>query len=227
MAGLKKLEIIAYKDRKFSSKTGNSFTMMVNPANYSENKGIVYAVGHDSEGGNLPVYKRYKNETIKIEFFLDNMGVFANWMTKRDPDKPPLSAIVKKLETTIYTYLGSVHESPYLNVTWGTLNFKGRLNDFTINYLLFTPEGEPLRAKVNLEIMKYTDQETQNKLKNKSSPDLSHFVTIKDGDTLPALCRDIYKNEAYCMEVARINGLTGFRRLEPGLRLLFPPLSNE
>lgn len=228
MPGLKKLEIIAFKDETFSSKTGNQFKMMVNPANYDENKVIAYEEVKMPDGGNTPTYRAYQDEVFKIEFYLDNTGTFINWMDYKGPTvKQPLSEIIKNLEETVYTYIGDVHQPPFLNVTWGTLNYKGRLKELTTKYEMFSSEGEPVRAKVSMEILKFVDQKTKNILQNKSSPDLSHLVTVKAGDTLPTLCRRIYKSEAYCMEVARINGLTGFRHLEPGIRLLFPPLSNN
>lgn len=228
MPGLKKLEIIAYKDKTFSTETGNRFEMMVNPANYDEKKIISYEEEKKTDGGNTPTYRSYKDDIIKIEFFLDNTGAFISWMDYKGPtSKKPLSGILDSLKATVYDYIGDVHEPPFLKIAWGSLNYTGRLKDLTIKYEIFSSEGEPLRAKVSMEILKYIDQETQDKLKNKSSPDLSHLVTVKDGDTLPALCRKIYKNEVYCVEVARINRLTGFRHLEPGIRLLFPPLSND
>lgn len=228
MPELKKLKIIAYKDEKFSSATGNEFEMMVNPANYDENKLIAYEEMKMPDGGSTPTYRAYKDEVLKVEFYLDNTGSLINWMNlPASSSKQPLSETITNLENTVYTYIGDVHQPPFLKVTWGTLNYEGRLKDLTVKYEMFSSEGEPLRAKVSIEILKYVAQETQDKSKNKSSPDLSHLVTVKDSDTLPALCRRIYKSEAYCTEVARINGLTGFRHLEPGMRLLFPPLSNN
>ena len=228
MAGLKKLEIIAYNDKGFSSKTGNTFTVMVNPGNYDENKQIEYDEKKAIDGGNMPAYKGYKDEDLKFEFTLDTTGVLIDWMNVPSANElKPLSETIKKLETTVYTYVGDTHEPPYLSVAWGTLNYKGRLKSMNVNYQLFDTEGEPLRAKITLNMLKYIDEATQNRLKNKSSPDLSHLVTIKDGDTLPALCQRIYRSAAYCAEVARVNGLTGFRHLTPGTKLLFPPLSNN
>lgn len=228
MAELKKLEIIAYEDKNFSTKTGNSFSVMVNPGNYDENKQIEYDEKKALDGGNLPAYKGYKDEELRFEFTLDTTGVLVDWMNKpKDEELKPLSATIKILENTVYTYVGDAHEPPYLSLIWGTLNYKGRLKSMKINYLLFDNEGEPLRAKVTINILKYIDEATQSRLKNKSSPDLSHLVTVKDGDTLPALCQRMYRSAAYCTEVARVNGLTGFRHLIPGTQLLFPPLSNN
>jgi nucleoid-associated protein YgaU len=41
---------------------------------------------------------------------------------------------------------------------------------------------------------------------------------------LPLLCNRIYNDPSYYREVARINNLSNFRNLEPGLILRFPPL---
>lgn len=228
MAGLKKLEIVAYKDKEFSQKTGNSFEMMVNPASYNETKTIDYDRGKCPHGKGAPAFNSYKGGNIKIEFILDNTGSFVNWMSyQATAKKQPLAGIIKNLEKTVYSLLGEKHEPPFLRIAWGDLNFEGRLEEMTSDYQLFNSEGAPLRVKITLNILKYVSPVKQELMDNRNSPDLSHLVTIKDGDTLPALCRRIYENEIYCTEVARINGLTGFRHLEPGMRLLFPPLSNE
>lgn len=228
MAGLKKLKIVGFLDKDYSQESGETFEMMVNPANYDESKSIEYNAGKCPKGKGAPVFSSYGGGTIKIEFILDNTGSIVSWMDYQGPvQKKPLADIIKKLEKTVYTYVGKEHEPPFLRVAWGTLNFEGRLKDMSTNYLLFSSEGAPLRAKVTLSILRYVDPAKQEKINNSSSPDLSHLVTVKAGDTLPALCRNIYKSEAYCTEVARINGLTGFRYLEPGIRLLFPPLSND
>lgn len=60
---------------------------------------------------------------------------------------------------------------------------------------------------------------------NGNSPDMSHLVTMRAGDTLPLLCKRIYSDPAYYMEVARVNRLVNFRNLLPGSVLRFPPLS--
>lgn len=76
MSGLKKLEIIAYEDEKFSEETGNHFKMMVNPANYDEKKMIAYEEIKEPDGGNTPKYRAYNDEIFKIDFYLDNTGAF-------------------------------------------------------------------------------------------------------------------------------------------------------
>lgn len=227
MAALKKLEIVGYKDNAFSIGTDNSFTVMVNPSSYKELQGVRYNEEKAMDGGNTPTYQGYIDEEIEFEFMLDNSGVLINWKEAANHKKEPLSKTLETLRKTVYEYDGDKHEPPFLKVAWGTLNFKGRLKKLDVDYVLQNAEGEPVRAIVRLCIVKYIDQETQNKEKNKSSPDLSHLVTVKAGDTLPMLCLKIYKSAAYCAEVARVNNLTGFRNITPGMQLFFPPLANE
>lgn len=222
---LKKLKIVGYEDKAFSTKTGNSFTMMVNPANYDEKKKIRYSKDDAIDGGNMPSYLGYQDETLTLDFVIDATGV----LTKAGDENfgKSIPEMIEKIEKTVYVYVGNAHEPPYLQVEWGTLNFQGRLKDMSVKLVMFAPDGMPIRAKVNMTLVKYVEEATQKRLKNKSSPDLSHLVTVKAGDTLPGLCLQIYKSAMYCADVARVNGLSGFRQLEPGMQLLFPPLTND
>lgn len=225
---MKKLEIIAYKDEGFLSTTGHQFTVMVNPGGYKDKKGIRYNEEKAIEGGNTPTYKGYDDEQMHFEFTLDTTGALMDWKDLASAaTQKPLSKWVENLEKTVYDYDGTIHEPPFLKVIWGSLSYKGRLKTLDIEYTLFNAEAQPMRAKVKLDIVKYVAQKTQNKEKNKSSPDLSHLVTVKAGDTLPLICLEIYKSAAYCTEVARVNNLTGFRNITPGMQLLFPPLADE
>jgi nucleoid-associated protein YgaU len=60
-----------------------------------------------------------------------------------------------------------------------------------------------------------------------SSPDLTHSVQVKDGDLLPLLTSQIYKDQNYYLQVAKVNKLKNFRKLKAGTTLVFPPISNK
>lgn len=74
------MEIVGYKDGDFSQKSGNVFSMMVNPANYDESKAISYSRGKSRNHKGAPAFNSYQESNIKIEFTLDNTGAFVNWM---------------------------------------------------------------------------------------------------------------------------------------------------
>ena len=109
-------------------------------------------------------------------------------------------------------------------VLWGSQIFVGRLTSMKVDATLFKASGEPLRAKLDLEFKSYVSSEEEALRANRSSPDMSHLVEVRAGDTLPLLCYRIYRDSSYYLEVARYNNLTDFRDLEPGRKLHFPPL---
>ena len=90
---------------------------------------------------------------------------------------------------------------------------------------MFKPSGEPLRARVQLGFIGFMSKEEEALRANRSSPDMSHLIEVKAGDTLPTLCYRVYKDSSYYLEVARVNNMTDFRDIKPGSKLLFPPLS--
>jgi nucleoid-associated protein YgaU len=105
--------------------------------------------------------------------------------------------------------------------------FKSRLTKLDFTYSLFKPDGTPLRARAAVTFVGYTDEVELAKQANKTSPDLSHVLTVKGGDTLPLMCYQIYGTSAYYLQVAKVNQLINFRSLVVGSQLLFPPLQSE
>ncbi len=103
-------------------------------------------------------------------------------------------------------------------------SFNCMLKDLQINYTLFSPDGEPLRAKISATFTHYIEPEKRKKKKNKKSPDITHVRKVKAGDSLPLMTHQIYGESSYYLQVAKANGLVNFRRLEINDDLRFPPL---
>ena len=99
------------------------------------------------------------------------------------------------------------------------------METMSTTYTLFKPSGYPLRAKVALSFVEAVSKAESELLSNRSSPDLTHLIEVRDGDTLPLLCKSIYGDPGYYLDIARFNNLTDFRNLKPGTKLSFPPLS--
>ncbi len=199
------------------------FEAMINPAGYEHTLSLRYSKKEVlGQPGTETRYKATRPEKLVLkELVLDGTGVV------KPSNKMPVSvkAQIERLKNVIYTYDGDKHEAPIVQIKWGALLFYSRAESLKFDYTLFTPNGEPLRAKVTLTLIEYESNEQIIKEANISSPDLTHLIEVKAGDTLPLLCYQIYQNSAYYPEVARANNLTHFRDLKPGMRLLFPPLN--
>jgi hypothetical protein len=131
---------------------------------------------------------------------------------------------IQQLEEVVYQFDGDKHEPSPVRLLWGSLIFFGRLETMSVNYTMFKPSGEPLRAKVDISFSGFMSAEEQSLKAKRSSPDFMHIVEVIEGDTLPLLCYRIYKDSSYYTDVARVNNMVNFRNLAPGSRLHFPPL---
>lgn len=132
--------------------------------------------------------------------------------------------MVDRLKKVVYDPDGESHQPPVVKIFWGTFSFSVRTTKLDIKYTLFNLNGCPLRAEITLEVQFFYQEWPFDHTKEKKSPDLTHLVEVKAGDSLPLMCERIYNDSSYYLQVARINGLTNFRDLKPGTMLEFPPI---
>lgn len=204
------------------ARKSESIEVMLNPSGYTHGYEVCYnnqmALGQSSP---QPKYKNSGKEKVNFDIVIDGTGVVPVPDSEKGID---VKTRVNSLNDTVYRYVGTHHQPNTLQLLWGSLLFYGRLSSMSVEYTLFKPSGEPLRAKVKLAFVGYVSSTEEALKANKSSPDLSHIVDVKAGDSLPLLCFRIYKNSAYYLEVAKSNGITNFRDIRPGTKLRFPPL---
>lgn len=228
---LEHMVVIAYTDPQFlvPVKPPNSpFRVTINPASYTHLYEICY---NDVQGAGSPnakpVYNRTPSETVTFQLVFDGTGVVPSIL----PGVVPFAAdgITKQIEdfkALCFTYVGKIHSPNYLKLSWGTMLFRGRLQTMKVNYTLFKPDGTPLRARVDITVKGYNEETSSALGANKSSPDLSHVLTVKAGDTLPLMCYGVYGSSMPYLQVAEVNGLTDFRDLRLGQQLLFPMMQS-
>lgn len=216
---LEKLKILGYTDEKLSKKAGQ-YNVQINPEKYSQQYSTQMTCKPTlNTGGVTNKFVVQNPQDLALEFYIDSTGVAPGGVTS-------VSDEIDKLKSVVYAYNGGIHSPNYLRILWGKLTFVCRLESMDIEYLLFTPRGVPLRARISVKFKQYNSPEMVQLRARKSSPDLTHSRIATAGDTLPLLCFQIYNDSKYYVEVARINGLDSFRKLEPGQSITFPPLGD-
>lgn len=207
--------VIGVTDKDRNPGSGG-FTCMINPEtiSYSRETQIKEESGANTAGTSNQ-FAGITNESMSFDLYLDGTGVAG-----------PLSvdAQLASLVGTVYTYQGGIHRVNYLKITYGSIEFFCQLQSMKTDYTLFSSSGSPLRAKVSLSFKEYCPQKEKEAEAKKQSPDMTHVKTVREGDSLLAMCREIYGKMDYYLQVAEINGLSNFRELEVGSQLVFPPL---
>jgi len=212
-------------------KSIDTFTAQVNPSSISVRYGVGYGGTEDLQDGSIIPQKKYsgcKTQTASFEILLDGSGV----LPENKANKKSVKDQIELFKKTCYYFVGSEHETPYVKIhlnkeslfKYNKQAFFARIENFDITYTMFSSEGVPVRAKINATFGGTMDPETESSLKDKQSPDLTHMITVKAGDTLPMLCNKIYGDRQMHHEIARINNLISFRYIKPGTELIFPPI---
>lgn len=212
--------IRSFSDKNFSTQYKGDITLQVNPSEIKFEKGIEYR--KDMQLGALggsSVFDRYREQCFSFETVLDATGVLP-----KDEDVAGIQELINQLEDRMYMYNSEGHRPPYVMVVWGEVIFKGQLSKMETQFTMFGANGLPLRAKIALSFKGFMADAEERKRAGKSSPDMSHLVVLEAGETIASVCQRIYGDSLLVDEVARLNGLSGFRNVAAGTELLFPHL---
>jgi len=203
---------------KVTPDESKKFEVMLNPSGFNHTLSIEY--NKDKAQGQIASdlkFNQYQSEKVSFDLLLDGTGVVSG-------SNSSVKDQVKSLSSIVYNYEGASHEPNHVRLFWGSFIFYGRLDSINLDYTLFKPNGEPLRAKIKLSFTGFMSNEEEALKAGKSSPDLTHTLEFKAGDTLPLMCYKIYRDCSYYLKIAEFNNITNFRNIKAGTRIHFPPL---
>ncbi|MFQ6030362.1 MAG: peptidoglycan-binding protein [Dehalococcoidia bacterium] len=216
----------------------DNFKVMLNPSEFTHDHSISYNASSADDDSNdsstsknqaigkaapTAEFKGYQADSMKFSLVIDGTGVVTPPRSATG-GSTDVAAQIDNLNQVVYDFNSDEHRPRIVQIAWGSYLFVGRLKSMSVQYTLFKPSGEPLRAKISLAFVEYVSREQESLEAGRESPDLTKVVEVRAGDTLPLLCYRIYKNSTYYAEVARINNIVSFRGLKPGSQLVFPPL---
>ena len=117
-----------------------------------------------------------------------------------------------------------VHAPPVVKFKWEEFEFQGVIESMNITYTLFAEAGYPVRAKCAFALKQYTTVADQRLETQKQSPDVEKTYVVMRGDTLSGIAARAYGDPAPWRTIARANGISDPRTLEPGRVLTIPRL---
>ncbi|HMB62281.1 MAG TPA: hypothetical protein VKN36_04350 [Eudoraea sp.] len=221
---LEKLKIIAFKNADYSDppEEQQTYTAMLNPETYALDYKVEYQDGQGQ--GTSSAQQKFsvsKPGEWSGEILIDSTGIID------DNPRESIEDDITELRDLLLKYEGDIHEPKHFQILWGSLLFKGRCTGLNINFKLFNSDGKPTRAICKVTFTGSIEDNLRTAEERRESPDLTHYRLIKAGDTLPLMCYRIYGNSGYYLQVAQVNKLSNFRRLQPGTEIFFPPIEKN
>ena len=117
-----------------------------------------------------------------------------------------------------------LHAPPIVRLVWDKEVFRGVLESLNVTYVMFRPDGVPLRAKLAVSLKEYRTVEEQIKERPRRSPDVQKSYTVVRGDTIGGVAFKLYRDASLWRAIARANNIRDPRRLRPGTALTIPKL---
>lgn len=213
---------IIQTDDKGIPKLGVPFLAMFNPENIAISEVVDWdKKQYPSQSGCETRFQKINPRTFTLDLTLDGTGVNTNGV------KIPVTAQIVLFRLATTSVSGADHRPNYLLIQYGLFICNCVLTSSTVTYTMFDMFGLPIRAKISATFTERTSTTLSNILGMLSSPDLTHYIQVKEGDLLPLLTNQVYKNQNYYLQVAKANKLKNFRKLQAGTTLTFPPIAKK
>jgi nucleoid-associated protein YgaU len=213
------------------------FKVPFNPTELQFEKQMQYAeISIPGLDAPLQQFTRGQAEKLTIELFFDTtergMGAFADSVTaltdkvfqlaRIDPDKHAPPAVTFQWHHHI---AGDSLDARLANQSRNS--FTGVIESIRQKFTLFSPQGIPLRATVNIVLREYRTLDEQLSQLNLKSPDRTRSHVVRGGETLTAVATAEWNRPGEWRQIADANGIEDPRRLGVGAFLTIPVLPSH
>lgn len=225
-------------DERGAAKTSVGFTF--NPSAYTIRSTPLYQtvkkLGQDNTGSvfisgaarelSAVLYFDSASDSDLLPLFLTPELSRALPMATLENQLKPVTDKTKLLAEAVRV-AGEQHTPPTVIFSWGNLNFKGKISSLSEEYTMFSMEGKPIRAKVNITIKEETDEALMRKTSPFESPDRTKSRVIVEGMSLWSLAYEEYDDCEKWRIIARANHIMNPLDVVPGQVVKIPALEQE
>ncbi|MEO0443349.1 MAG: peptidoglycan-binding protein [Pseudomonadota bacterium] len=216
-----------------------TYPVQYNPKEFSLEKalqqGEIAIPGLDAP---LQQFIRGQAEKLTVELFFDTtangMGKNARSVTEHTDRIYKLAKIENQSHAPAIVTFCWNSQFPGASLSYGDQtgtsgnqsrnSFVGVVESVRQQFTLFSTEGVPLRATVNLVLKEYRTLDEQLKQLRLNSPDKTHSYPLQDKETLSSVAGKYYNNTKRWRFIARENGITDPRRINAGTVLTVPAI---
>jgi hypothetical protein len=193
--------------------------VMFNPEEYSINRDNNFAQTA-VPGLSAPIlqFVHGNMQTLEMELLVDTFEAHSGNRARQD---------VRELTNKIIGLMdidATTHAPPILVFTWSTLSFQCVLARANQRYIMFLPDGTPVRARLQVTFNEFRGVDSEAQEIKRETADFSKLHVVVGGETLSSIAFKRYGNAALWRPIALVNEIDDPRTLPVGLQLLVPQL---
>jgi hypothetical protein len=193
--------------------TGEQFEVMFNPEEYTLNKDNNFASQNvPGLSGPLLQFVHGNLRTLEMELFFDTFE-------KQRDVREQTSKVTKLLEIN-----RDLHAPPIVRISWASLQFRGVLARASQKFILFLPDGRPVRARITCTFNEFIDPARELREVDRQTANFTKVHAVVEGETLSAIAGRLYDDPRLWRPIAIANAITDPRALTAGQLLTIPAL---
>jgi nucleoid-associated protein YgaU len=204
--------------------TGVTIPVQFNPEDYTLKREINYAQAA-VPGLSAPILQFVSGnmQTLEMELFLDSYEQHQVGNAITNQPRTDVRDLVRQV-TDLMAISPATHAPPVLLFTWASLAFTCVLARVSQRYVMFLPDGTPVRARLSMTFNEYRNVELEAREVKRETSDYSKRHVVTQGETLSGIAGREYGDPRLWRVIATANRLQRARNLPPGLMLLLPRL---
>jgi nucleoid-associated protein YgaU len=204
--------------------TGERIPVLFNPEEYTLNKENNYAQAA-VPGLSAPLLQFVHGnlQTLEMELLVDSYEEHQAGDRKLNQAGEDVRNLTGKI-TNLLAIDASIHAPPPLIFSWGSLTFRCVLAKVSQRFIMFRPDGIPLRARLQVKFNEFTNADFEAKEVKRETVDYSSLYVVGQGETLSGIAGRVYQNPTLWRPIALRNAIDNPKLLSVGMELLIPRL---
>ncbi len=204
--------------------TGERVPVQFNPEEYTHTRENQFAAATvPGRGAPLLQFVSGGLKTLEMELFVDTHEEHregSRLLNQAGEDVRKFTAALSGL----MDIAPDLHAPPLLVFVWGQLSFRCVLAKLTQRFILFRPDGVPVRARLQVSLHEFVSAEGEAKAVKRQTADYSKVYVVGLGETLSGIAARLYDDPAQWRPIALRNAIDDPRALPVGLQLVIPQL---
>jgi contractile injection system tube protein len=204
--------------------TGERIPVMFNPEEYTVNQDVNYAqTAIPGLSAPLLQFVHGNMQTLEMELFLDTYE--AHQENSRTLNQ--VGEDVRKLTRQIVGLMdidATTHAPPVLLFTWASLSFTCVLARASQRFIMFLPDGTPVRARLQVTFNEFRNIDLEAKEVKRETSNFSKFHVVTEGESLSLIAWKTIGDPKMWRPIALRNGIDYPRVLPVGMMLIVPHL---
>jgi len=204
--------------------TDDQVPVMFNPEEYTVHRDINFAqTAVPGLGGPIIQFVNGNMQTLEMELLVDTYEEHREGSKVLNRAGENVRNLTNKL-MHLMDIEPTIHAPPVLIFSWGLLSFRCVLATASQRFIMFLPDGTPVRARLQVTFNEFTNVDLEARQLKKETANFTKMHTVSQGETVSSIAGQVYGNPLLWRPIALRNGIDDPRELPPGLRLVIPQL---